>query len=99
MGQRQLGCGKKPSYGPIPRDDGIWTEIWNPGPEPMIKAFAGWPGDQVAWDDRCHIPTDKKSETKSCGDFDDNSSTGVYICEGCITNIHRIYAFLQNYDK
>jgi hypothetical protein len=40
----------------------------------------------------------KKNDAKSCGDIDDNSSLGFYICQDCIDNKEKRQNFLGQYD-
>jgi hypothetical protein len=41
----------------------------------------------------------KKSKIKSCGDFDNKTSLGVYICYDCIKEEKTRKNFLSQYDK
>ncbi len=41
----------------------------------------------------------KVTETKCCGDFDNETYRGVYICYNCIKNVQTRNIFLSQYDK
>ncbi len=96
MEQRELGCGKTPTYGPIARDAKIWQNAG--GYECLIDLgnhIADRPDNSYAFG--CY-ENYYKNNVKCCGDFDNDTSRGVYICWSCIWYDHIRKAFLSKYD-
>jgi hypothetical protein len=98
--KRAFGCGGSPAYGPIRRDAHIWQAYlyrldrdWLTG-----RGLKG----RTLTDPLTYIKqytTYYRSKTKCCGDFDNESSRGFYICYGCIKNEQTKKNFLSQYDK
>ncbi len=85
MQQRRLGCGGIPAYGPILRDAKNWNAYYRYYGH-IIYIIEHGDGGGIGYN---------KNDAKRCGDFDNDTSLGVYICYICIKNQKKRQNFLS----